>query len=89
MDTSLLEHTIERCEVLYPKIRVIKNYNTQSDLLKLAMNCKNLRDDISKELVECRRRHHESVKYRELLDRLIETVNTLEEYTTFALLLDT
>ena len=89
MDTSLLEQTIERCEVLYPKIRAIKNYRTQSDLLKLAMNCKNLRDDISKELVECRRRHHASVKYQELLDRLLETVNTLEEYTTFALLLDT
>jgi hypothetical protein len=89
METTLLEQTIERYEVLYPKIRAIKNHRTQMDLLKFAKTCATLRAEISKELVECRRRHHPSVKYQELLDKLSQSVSTLEEYTTFALLLDT
>jgi len=88
MDDTQFAEIIAQHESLEPKIWAIVQHNTKMDLLKMARSCSNLRDDISRELVECRRLHRLTVKYHELLERYQTSVNSLQEYTTFALLLD-
>lgn len=88
METVSYGDLIQRHDSLDAQIAVIKDFRTHRDLLKMARSCDNYRADISRELVECRRLKHETVKYQELIKRYADSIGTLEEYVTFAVLLD-
>jgi len=88
MDDTQFAEIIAQHESLEPKIWAIVQHNTKMDLLKMARSCSNLRDDISRELVECRRLRRPTAKYQGLIERYQTSVHSLQEYTTFALLLD-
>lgn len=88
MDQISYDDLIQRHNTLNLAIARVKGHQAHKDLLKMARSCDNYRSDISKELVECRRLKHETVKYQGLLVRYAESISTLEEYVTFAVLLD-
>ena len=50
-------------------------------------NCKNIFTEMSKEDVECRRLKKTTVKYRELEQKLNESIQEFEQWITFATLI--
>ena len=87
MDANSVEQMFADYEALLPKIANIRDYRTRRDLLNMARSCENLREDISRESVVCRRLQRPTVKYLEYLDQFRCNLNTLSEYTTLALLM--
>lgn len=88
MNSASLDELVQRHEKLYAEMCRVQDFNILRDLWKLSKGCDHYRTEISKESVECRRLRHPTVKYQTLLDRYAESVQILEEYVTFALLLD-
>jgi DNA repair ATPase RecN len=88
MLTDQIQQEIARFQQLERQIRLIENYNTVKDLLKLARSCENVIGDISREQVNCRRTHKDSARLQELYQHLCENLTTLEQYLLMAHLLD-
>ena len=59
----------------------------RGDIMKIWRTAKNLYSEMDKELVQCRRANKLSPKYQELETNLIESLDTIEQYLTFATLL--
>jgi hypothetical protein len=64
-----------------------KDMRVKSDLFKMYQNCKNIFTEMSKEDVECRRLKKTTVKYRELEQKLNESIQEFEQWITFATLI--
>lgn len=88
MDTEHIVKAIESFSDLEGKIRNLKQYKSQTELLKIARTCENLQTELSKELVTCRRVKRVTPELVSIGDRFCVAVSTLEEMVTFALLLD-
>lgn len=88
MESDRYESLKQRHEAACSKLQFITNYQNSRDLYRLIRSCDNLNSDLSKERVECRRLKRETVKYREFLDHYEQAVTVLEEYVTYALLID-
>ncbi len=88
MDAETVEQMFADYEALLPKIASIQDFRTRRDLLHMTRSCENLRNDISKESVVCRRLQRPTVKYLEYLEQFRRSLDTLSEYTTLALLMD-
>jgi hypothetical protein len=71
---------------LYFKILALAP-QTQRDLKRMWRVCKDLLTEISKEDVNCRRFGKDTPKKKELVQKLDDSVNTLEQYLVFASLL--
>ena len=77
-----------RFDTVEQRIRGIKDYRVQRDLLKMSRSYDGLFKAISIEEIECRRHKQLTSKYNSLVAQLAQSIETLEEYTTFALLLN-
>lgn len=64
-----------------------KDMRARSDLMKMYQNCKRIYIELDKESVECRRLHKETVKYRELEQKLNFSITEFEQWITYAALL--
>jgi hypothetical protein len=76
-----------RVNELFFKIIACKQEH-QRDLKRMWRGCKDLLTEISKEDVTCRRLGKDTPKKLELIEKLNESVNTLEQYLMFATLLE-
>ena len=76
-----------RVNELFFKIIACKQQH-QRDLKRMWRACKDLLTEISKEEVTCRRLGKDTPKKLELIEKLNESVNTLEQYLMFATLLE-
>lgn len=83
-----IQQEIDRFAELERKIRTINDYSNLKDLLRLARSCENIINDISRERVNCRRLRRETNRLSELYTHLCEANTTLDQYITFATLLD-
>lgn len=88
MDAELLTHTHKRLEALLVRIYKVRKRSTRLELLNRSIACTNIRNLISKELVECRRTRKVTSKCQTLIESYIHSVDLLEEYVTFGLLVD-
>ena len=59
-----------------------------TDLKKIWKNCHDIQREISKEEINCRKLGKNTVQYKELNDKLLETLATLEQYIVLATLLN-
>lgn len=85
MDT--LDTIVKRIDDVAAHARKIKNLTACRDMIKLADNSHELLMDLSRELVECRRRNKLSPKSKDLLKALDESVDHAEKMLTYAQLL--
>jgi hypothetical protein len=76
-----------RVNELFFKIIACKQEH-QRDLKRMWRVCKDIVTEISKEDVTCRRLGKDTPKKLELIEKLNESVNTLEQYLVFATLLE-
>jgi hypothetical protein len=82
------EHHIKMARLL-AVISSTKDIRARSDLYKMYQNCKNIYIDLDKESVECRRTKRETVRYRELEQKLNESITEFEQWITYAALIYT
>lgn len=75
-----------RLDQLYFDI-IITPAEQRLDLKRMWRTCMDIRDEISKEDVNCRRLGKDSLKKQELMLKLEDSFNTLEQYLTWAKLL--
>lgn len=59
----------------------------REDMRRLWRPARALWDELDRELVECRRLHKPTIRYQELEADLIERLDLIEQYLTFATLL--
>lgn len=59
----------------------------REDMRRLWRPARALWDELDKELVECRRLHRPTVRYREIEQDLATRLDLMEQYLTFATLL--
>lgn len=85
MDT--LDTLVKRIDDVAAQARKIKNPTTCRDMIKLADNSHDLLMDLSRELVECRRRNKLTPKSNDLLKALDESIEHAEKMLTYAQLL--
>ena len=83
----MLEY-FERIDNLASQCRKIQNPNICSDLLKMCDTAHSTGVELSKELVECRRRNKLSPRSQDLLERLEQAIANVEKMLTFAKLMD-
>lgn len=76
---------LDRVERAIPQI---KNKVARRDLMKMLKNIDVAINAVSRESVECRRLHRETLHYRELINKANELINNLEQHLTFAALLN-
>ena len=77
----------ERIDRAIPQINALKSKVAKRDLIKMVRGVDSKMTELDQELVECRRRHKETVRYQELLQQATELVNNLEKHITFAALI--
>ena len=85
---SLLNSTHLRFDTLHNQIKRLKRTSCTLDLNRLLETSLTARESISKELVECRRVKQITAKCQTLLVFYTQSVETLEEYVTFGILLN-
>ena len=83
----MLEY-FERIDKLATRCRRINNVQVCLDMLKMCDAAHNIGVDLSKELVECRRRNKLSPRSKELLEQLEQAIDNIEKMLTFAKLID-
>lgn len=76
-----------RIQELFFKIIACKQEH-QRDLKRMWKNCTAIKTEISKEDVICRRKGRDTVTKIELVQKLDDAVNNLEQYLVFATLLN-
>lgn len=76
-----------RIQELFFKIIACKQEH-QRDLKRMWQHCKAIQTEISKEDVICRRKGRDTVTKIELVQKLDDAVNNLEQYLVFATLLN-
>ncbi len=81
-----LSELIARQDAAFRKITALPS-QYKTDLMRLDTNAYDIRTEISKELIACRRKGRPSLKYNELVNKLAEVIDLMEQYLTFASLL--
>lgn len=83
------QHTILRkqLDTLWTQILGIHPANRR-DLTRMWRNSDEVWIEMDKELINCRRLKHLTIKYQELSSKLEELLNSLEQYVVFAKLLN-
>ena len=61
--------------------------NQREDMRRLWRPARALWDELDRELVECRRAKKYTIKYKELEQQLVDALENIEQYLTFATLL--
>ena len=83
----MLEY-VERIDNLATECRRLKNAQSCLDLLRMCDTAHAVATELSKELVECRRRNKLSPRSKDLLEQLEEYIANVEKMLTFAKLMD-
>jgi hypothetical protein len=82
-----MDELFERLDVAIIQINAIKSKVAKRDLIKMVRGVDNKMTEVDQELVECRRLHKETLRYRELCQQAHELVDNLEKHITFAALI--
>jgi hypothetical protein len=82
----MLEY-FERIDKLATQSRKLPNATACSDMLKMCDAAHNIASDLSKELVECRRRGRLSSRSETLITKLDESVANIEKMLVYATLM--
>lgn len=85
---TTLNNTHLRFDALHSQIKRFNRSACTSDLKRLLETSSKFRELISKELVECRRVKQITAKCQTLLTSYVQSVDTLDEYVTFGILLN-
>lgn len=87
MYNQVMEQLIARYQQVEQAVKKVKNPTARRDLLKMLRTVDQLLDDISKESVECRRIRHNTARYDTLILKADQTLDNLEKYLVYAVLL--
>jgi len=79
---------MDRLDKIERAITQIRNNTARKDLMKMLRNIDTAINAVSKESVECRRLHRETLHHRELVKKATELITNLEQHLTFAALLN-
>ena len=83
-----MEQLLDRLDKIERTIPTIKNKVARKDLLKMLRNIDTAINAISRESVECRRLHRETLQHQELVKKAEQLIVNLEQHLTFAALLN-
>ena len=83
----LYNELFERLDRDIAQINVVKSKVAKRDLIKMVRGVDSKMTEVDRELVECRRLHKETPRYRELCQQAYELVDNLEKHITFAALI--
>jgi hypothetical protein len=83
-----MDELLERLDQIERKIPQIRNKVARRDLMKMLKNIDAAVNAVSRESVECRRLHRETLHYRELVRQAEKLISNLEQHLTFAALLN-
>jgi len=82
-----MDELFQRLDRAEKAIAAVKNKVARRDLLKMTRAVDQAIVSADMESVECRRLHKETVRYRELVQKVNELLTNLEQHITFASLL--
>ena len=83
-----MDELLDRLDQIEHKIPQIRNKTARRDLMKMLKNIDVAVNAVSRESVECRRLHRETLHYRELVTQAKSLITNLEQHLTFAALLN-
>jgi hypothetical protein len=84
---ELYDKLFERLDVAVTQINAVKSKIARRDLIKMVRAIDSKITAVDRELVECRRLHKETLRYRELKQQVLELIDNLEKHITFAALI--
>jgi hypothetical protein len=85
-----MEHNSElkhRLDSAFFRIIELARGEQRRDLQHMWRHARNMFDLMDQELVQCRRTQKYSIRYKEFETQIIESLDTIESYITFATLL--
>ena len=71
----------------FKQVQATEDMRARSQLFKMWKTCVNLRTEMDKEMVQCRRYQRVTPKYTELETQLGEAIHNFEHWVTYARLL--
>jgi hypothetical protein len=83
-----MDELLEKLDRIERGIPTIKNKVARKDLMKMLKNVDVALNAVSRESVECRRLHRETLHYHDLIKKAEKLVANLEQHLTFAALLN-
>ena len=83
-----MDRLSEQIDALASKSRRLKNPTLCRDMLHLCDNAHQILVELSRELVECRRKNKLTPHSEDLLNKLDEQIKTAEKMLTYAQLMD-
>jgi hypothetical protein len=87
-DHSSTANAIMAFSNIESRVSTIANYSNREELLKIIDTCNNLISDLTKEAITCRRTKRITAEFESITQQFVDTVRTLGELFTFAVLLD-
>ena len=84
---TVMDELYDRIDRAIPQINALQNKVAKRDLIKMVRGVDAKMTELDQELVECRRMHRETPRYRELREQASELIDNLEKYITFAALI--
>lgn len=85
---NVIEELWKRHDELDSSVRALKDPIHRRDMQRFIKSCEALRTELSCEAVHCRRLHVTTPKFIEIKEKYEETLDLIEQYLTFACLLD-
>jgi hypothetical protein len=82
----LEQELVDRMSKADRQIKNMPRHGATHDLVIMFQACENLRSDLSKESIECRRLHKPTPKFLELYEKFEKQLENLEMMITFAAL---
>ena len=82
-----MDDLYERLDRAIPQINALTSKVAKRDLIKMVRGVDHKMTELDQELVECRRKHKETIRYQELKQQAAELVDNLEKHITFAALI--
>jgi hypothetical protein len=82
-----MDELYERIDLAIPKINALQSKVAKRDLIKMVRAIDAKMTAADQELVECRRRHKETLRFQELKQQVRELLDNLEKHITFAALI--
>jgi hypothetical protein len=84
---TIMDDLYERIDRAIPQINALTSKVAKRDLIKMVRTIDHKMTEVDQELVECRRNHKESPRYRELREQASVLLDNLEKHITFAALI--
>ena len=83
-----MDELLDRLGQIERQIPQIRNKVARRDLMKMLRNIDLAVNAVSRESVECRRLHRQTLHYQELIKKTDQLITNLEQHLTFAALLN-